>query len=96
VSDSSRPHGLQPTRLLRQWDFPGKSTGVDCSYTKAKKSPYVTAPKSSIPHLKPTNKDLIKMSGTSDVKAAMPDYKEHGKSSKQVIAKRIIFPITEL
>jgi len=26
VSDSSRPHGLQPTRLLRPWDFPGKST----------------------------------------------------------------------
>ena len=22
VSDSSRPHGLQPTRLLRPWDFP--------------------------------------------------------------------------
>ena len=30
VSDSSRPHGLQPTRLLRAWDFPGKSTGVEC------------------------------------------------------------------
>ena len=30
VSDSSRPHGLQPTRLLRPWDFPGKSTGVEC------------------------------------------------------------------
>ena len=30
VSDSSRPHGLQPTRLLRPWDFPGKSTGVGC------------------------------------------------------------------
>ena len=28
MSDSSRPHGLQPTRLLRPWDFPGKSTGV--------------------------------------------------------------------
>ena len=28
VSDSSRPHGLQPTRLLRPWGFPGKSTGV--------------------------------------------------------------------
>ena len=28
VSDSSRPHGLQPTRLLCPWDFPGKSTGV--------------------------------------------------------------------
>ena len=22
------PHGLQPTRLLHPWDFPGKSTGV--------------------------------------------------------------------
>ena len=30
VSDSSRPHGLQPTRLLCLWDFPGKSTGVGC------------------------------------------------------------------
>ena len=30
VSDSSRPHGLQPTRLLRPQDFPGKSTGVGC------------------------------------------------------------------
>ena len=30
VSDSSRPHGVQPTRLLHPWDFPGKSTGVGC------------------------------------------------------------------
>ena len=30
VSDSSRPHGLQPTRLFCPWDFPGKSTGVGC------------------------------------------------------------------
>ena len=30
VSDSSRPHGLQPSRLLHPWDFPGKSTGVGC------------------------------------------------------------------
>ena len=30
VSDSSRPHGLQPTRPLRPWDFPGKSTAVRC------------------------------------------------------------------
>ena len=28
--DSQRPHGLQPTRLLRPWDYPGKSTGVGC------------------------------------------------------------------
>ena len=30
VSDSSWPHGLQRTRLLHPWDFPGKSTGVVC------------------------------------------------------------------
>ena len=24
------PHGLQPTRLLHPWDFPGKSTGMGC------------------------------------------------------------------
>ena len=30
MSNSWRPHGLQPTRLLRPWDFPGKSTGVGC------------------------------------------------------------------
>ena len=28
VSDSYRPHGRHPTRLLCPWDFPGKSTGV--------------------------------------------------------------------
>ena len=28
MPDSSQPHGLQPTRLLHPWDFPGKSTGV--------------------------------------------------------------------
>ena len=30
MSDSSWPHGLQPSRLLRPQDFPGKSTGVGC------------------------------------------------------------------
>ena len=30
VSDSSQPHGLQPTRLLCPWEFSGKSTGVGC------------------------------------------------------------------
>ena len=28
LSDSLQPHGLQPTRLLCPWDFPGKSTRV--------------------------------------------------------------------
>ena len=30
VSNSSRSYGLQPTRLLCSWDFPGKSTRVGC------------------------------------------------------------------
>ena len=32
VSDPQRPHGLQPSRLLHPWDFPGKSTGVGCHH----------------------------------------------------------------
>ena len=32
VSDSLRPHGVQPARLLRPWDFPGKNTGVSCHF----------------------------------------------------------------
>ena len=30
LSDSSRLHGLRPTRLLHPWDFPGQSSGVGC------------------------------------------------------------------
>ena len=37
MSDSSRPCGLQPTRLLRPWDFPGRSTGVGCHCLLQKK-----------------------------------------------------------
>ena len=32
VSNSLRPHGLMPTRLLCPWDFPGKNTGVGCHF----------------------------------------------------------------
>ena len=32
VSNSLQPHGLEPTRLLSPWDFPGKSTGVGCHF----------------------------------------------------------------
>ena len=28
LTDSQRPHGLQPIRLLHPWDFPGKCTGM--------------------------------------------------------------------
>ena len=32
LSDSVRPHGRQPTRLLRPRDSPGKHTGVGCHF----------------------------------------------------------------
>ena len=32
MSDSVRPHGGQPTRLLCPWDSPGKNTGVGCHF----------------------------------------------------------------
>ena len=32
MSDSLRPHGWQPTRLLCPWDFPGKGTRVSCHF----------------------------------------------------------------
>ena len=32
VSDSLRPHGLWPARLLCPWDFPGKNTEVGCHF----------------------------------------------------------------
>ena len=32
MSDSVRPHRLQPTRLLCPWDSPGKNTGVGCHF----------------------------------------------------------------
>ena len=32
VSNSVRPHRLQPNRLPRPWDSPGKNTGVGCHF----------------------------------------------------------------
>ena len=45
VSDSWWPHGLQPTRLLHPWDFPGKRTGVGCHrllYSSRKRNKLLT------------------------------------------------------
>ena len=33
-----QPHGLQPTRLLSPWTFPGKNTGVGCHFLLQKVS----------------------------------------------------------
>ena len=39
VSDSFRPHRLQPARLLRPWSFPGKNTAVGCHFLLQRISP---------------------------------------------------------
>ena len=32
MTNSLQPYGLQSTRLLCPWDFPGKNTGVGCHF----------------------------------------------------------------
>ena len=44
TSNSWRPHGLQPTRLLHPWDFPGKSTGVGCQCLLLHVMAYISIP----------------------------------------------------
>ena len=66
VSDSSRPPGLQPTRLPHPWEFPGKSTGVGCHcllrtiLENVLKSRDITMP-TNIQIVKPMVFHLIKM-----------------------------------
>ena len=60
MSHSLRPHRLQPSRLLRPWDSPGKNTGVGChcllQYMKRKSESEVAQSGPSLrPHgLQPT------------------------------------------
>ena len=39
MTDSLQPHGVEPTRFLRLWDFPGKNTGVGCHFLLQEHSP---------------------------------------------------------
>ena len=39
MSDSSQPHGLQPTRLLCPWVSPGKTAGVGCHFSPPENLP---------------------------------------------------------
>ena len=32
MSDSLRPHGLEPAKFLCPWDFPGRNTGMGCHF----------------------------------------------------------------
>ena len=54
VSYCLRPHGLQPSRLLHPWDFPGKSTGVERTWKSENPSVCFSDPLTSSP-LSPEN-----------------------------------------
>ena len=58
VSDSLRPHGQQPTRLLCPWDFPGKSTGVSCCFLL----PRIFPPQGSKPGLSHCRQTFYRLS----------------------------------
>ena len=67
TSDPQRPHGLQPSRLFRPWDFPGKNTGVGCHFPlqcrKVKSEIEVTQSYCWWIWLLPWNHELIKARG---------------------------------
>ena len=57
MSNSLRPHGLQPTGLLSPWDSPGNNTGVGCRLAGSFSSPlHLTA---SLYHLPTGNDQLV-------------------------------------
>ena len=64
MSDSSRPHGLQPTRLLDPRDFPGKSTGVGCHQPRTilgirkTKTPSPAPTRNAVETLSPTGRQV--------------------------------------
>ena len=39
MSEALQPHGLEPTRLLCSWDFPGKNTTMGCPFFLQESSP---------------------------------------------------------
>ena len=80
VSDSSRPHGLQPTRLFCPWDFPGKSTEVGCHCLQQiwktqqwpqdwKRSAFIPIPKKGNVKERPNYHTIALISHTSKVNA---------------------------
>ena len=58
VSDSSRPHGLQPTRLLCPWNFPGENTGGGSaiSYSRGSSQP---RDRTSVSHVSQIGRQIL-------------------------------------
>ena len=76
VSDSSRPHGLQPTRILCPWDFPGKSTGVGCIFQRTRTIISQFVWKYKKPHIA---KAVLRKNGTGGIN--LPDFSLYYKAT---------------
>ena len=57
VSDSLRPHGLQPTRFLCPWHFPDKNTGVGCCFVL--QSIFLTQPRTRVSSVSCISKQFL-------------------------------------
>jgi hypothetical protein len=91
VSDSSRPRGLQPTRLLRPWDFPGKSTGVGWHCLLRNIHTYYNA----IIKNQNTGKHISKYLITKRLKVSFCFHKQTGKkNNKSILFAYFCFPQT--
>ena len=66
VSDTSQPHGLQPTKFLRPWDFPDKNTGVGCHFLLQEIFP-TKGLKPGLPHCRQTLYHLSHQGSPSSV-----------------------------
>ena len=73
VSDSLPPHGLQPTMLLRPWDFPGKNTGVGYCFLLQQR-------KLSAEELMLLNCDMKTLENPLDSKEIQPVYPKRNQS----------------
>ena len=51
VSDTLRPFGLQPARLLCPWGFSGKNTGVGCHFSLLHPNPGIEPMSAAFPAL---------------------------------------------
>ena len=92
VSDSSLPHGLQPTRLLHPWDFPGESIGVcfHCLLHQVKLETYIISPRDCKDRIRKELDDspALRRDGCEDTICRQNGSSNHGwDDQKQLLAQ---------
>ena len=85
MSNSLQPRGLQPTRILHPWDFPGKSTGVGCHFLLQRIFP-TSGLNPGLPHCRQTltvwaTREVLELRRTSKGAKEMPIEQQEIQSS---------------